>query len=200
MTWARRSRPWPRLRRQGRRCRSLRSPPTGLGLGMPMAGGCRWPTGMWWRCWPMPGRCAPCRSARRLGWETSPGIGRGCGPSSSGWLDVAGWSRLLRACSPVPTAWLARWSWTAPPRPRPRRGEAERDGLFLVGFGCDDRTIRKSPMQAYDNDVDDTVLLEGEGPDAFGASRAAFDALIAALGGVQAGGWTHDQLENHLET
>jgi hypothetical protein len=53
-------------------------------------------------------------------------------------------------------------------------------------------------MQAYANDVDDTVPLEG--PDAFDASRAAFDALTATLGGAQAGGWTHDQLENHLET
>ncbi len=58
-------------------------------------------------------------------------------------------------------------------------------------------------MQAYDNDVDagdfdDAGVLEG--PDAFGASRAAFDELIATLSSAKAGGWTHDQLEEHLET
>jgi hypothetical protein len=58
-------------------------------------------------------------------------------------------------------------------------------------------------MQAYDNDVDasdfdDAGMLEG--PDAFGASRAAFDELVARLCSAKAAGWTHDQLEEHLET
>src|SRR6266542_3666807 len=58
-------------------------------------------------------------------------------------------------------------------------------------------------MQAYDNDVDagdsdDAGVLEG--PDAFGASRAAFDELLATLGSAKAAGWTHDQLEEQLET
>ncbi|SRR6266487_2710769 len=52
-------------------------------------------------------------------------------------------------------------------------------------------------MQAYD-DVDDAVLCAAEG--AFAGSRAAFEALTATLASVQAGGWTHDQLEDHLET
>jgi hypothetical protein len=51
-------------------------------------------------------------------------------------------------------------------------------------------------MQAYDTAADDTTGLDG--PDAFGASRAAFDALTRTLGGRQAAGWTHDQLEDHL--
>src|SRR6266545_3803514 len=51
-------------------------------------------------------------------------------------------------------------------------------------------------MQAYDNDVDagdsdDAGVLEG--PDAFGASRAAFDELLATLGSAKAAGWTHEQ-------
>src|SRR6266542_1330840 len=51
-------------------------------------------------------------------------------------------------------------------------------------------------MQAYDNDAcDDAVLAE----DAFARSRAAFAELAATLGGAEAGGWTHDQLEDHLE-
>src|SRR5919197_1982914 len=54
--------------------------------------GCRWPTGTWWRCWPMPGcRCAPGRCARRCGQAPSPAIGSGCGSSSSDWSSVAGW-------------------------------------------------------------------------------------------------------------
>ena len=52
-------------------------------------------------------------------------------------------------------------------------------------------------MQAYDNDAcDDAVLAE----DAFAGSRAAFDELTATLGSAEAGGWTHDQLEDRLET
>jgi len=49
-------------------------------------------------------------------------------------------------------------------------------------------------MQAYDDAGDDA------GMDAFGASRAALDALVATLGSAKASGWTHDQLEDHLET
>jgi hypothetical protein len=52
-------------------------------------------------------------------------------------------------------------------------------------------------MQAYDT-ADDAVVLP-EGPDAFGASRAAFEALTVTLGGHEAAGWTHDQLEDHLQ-
>jgi hypothetical protein len=52
-------------------------------------------------------------------------------------------------------------------------------------------------MQAYDNDAcDDAVLAE----DAFAGSRAAFAELAATLGSAEAGGWTHDQLEDHLQT
>ena len=92
-------------------------PSAGTGAAAPRAGGqvpvfgpdgqvggsgCRWPTGTWWKCWPMPGcRCVPGRCARRWGWELSPGIGRGCGSSSSGWSSVAGWSRPPRGCSPA---------------------------------------------------------------------------------------------------
>ena len=50
-------------------------------------------------------------------------------------------------------------------------------------------------MQAYD----DASLLSEESQDAFGAARAAFDALVATLGSAEAGGWTHDQVEEHLE-
>jgi hypothetical protein len=50
-------------------------------------------------------------------------------------------------------------------------------------------------MQAYDA-YDDAVLVE----DAFDRSRAAFDELAATLGSAEAGGWTHDQLEDHLQT
>ncbi|HEV8373135.1 MAG TPA: hypothetical protein VGR68_08010 [Actinomycetota bacterium] len=45
-----------------------------------------------------------------VGWELSPGIGRGCGSSSSGWSSVAGWSRPSRGCSPALGAWLRRWT------------------------------------------------------------------------------------------
>jgi hypothetical protein len=64
---------------------------------------------------------------------------------------------------------------------------------------------RKSPMQAYatrataTDTAIATALLELEAPDAFGASRAAFDALTTTLAGAPAGSWTHDQLEDHLE-
>jgi hypothetical protein len=47
-------------------------------------------------------------------------------------------------------------------------------------------------MQAYD----DSLLGV---PDPFGAARGAFDALAAMLGSAEALGWTHDQLEDHLE-
>ncbi len=50
-------------------------------------------------------------------------------------------------------------------------------------------------MQAYDA-CDDAALAE----DAFDRSRAAFAALVATLASAEAGGWTHDQLEDHLET
>jgi hypothetical protein len=53
-------------------------------------------------------------------------------------------------------------------------------------------------MQAYDDARDDAVLCAAE--DAFASSRAAFDALTATLASAQVGGWTHDQLEDHLET
>ena len=49
-------------------------------------------------------------------------------------------------------------------------------------------------MQAYDA-CDDAVLAE----DAFARSRAAFAALTATLASAEAGGWAHDQLEDHLE-
>jgi hypothetical protein len=49
-------------------------------------------------------------------------------------------------------------------------------------------------MQAYDA-CEDAVLVG----DAFARYRAAFDALVI-LGSAQAGGWTHDQLEDHLQT
>jgi hypothetical protein len=58
-------------------------------------------------------------------------------------------------------------------------------------------------MQAYDIDLDvdaddDAVLcVLAEG--AFAGSRAAFEKLTATLASDQAGGWTHDQLEEHLE-
>jgi hypothetical protein len=51
-------------------------------------------------------------------------------------------------------------------------------------------------MQAYDVDVDDDCPGS---EDAFGASRAAFDALTATLASAQALGWTHDQLEGHVQ-
>jgi hypothetical protein len=53
-------------------------------------------------------------------------------------------------------------------------------------------------MQAYDDAGMDAARLEA--PDAFCASRAAFDALVATLSSAEASGWTHDQLEGHLET
>jgi hypothetical protein len=57
-------------------------------------------------------------------------------------------------------------------------------------------------MQAYDDAGDDAGMdaAQLEDLDAFCASRAAFDALVATLGSAQASGWTHDQLEDHLET
>ena len=54
-------------------------------------------------------------------------------------------------------------------------------------------------MQAYDDARDDAVLWV-LAEDAFASSRAAFDTLTATLAGAEAGGWTHDQLEDHLET
>lgn len=42
--------------------------------------------------------------------------------------------------------------------------------------------------------------MHAGGPDVFGASRAAFDALTTTLASATAGGWTHDQLEDHLAT
>ncbi len=50
-------------------------------------------------------------------------------------------------------------------------------------------------MQAYDDDCP----LSEESQDAFGASRAAFDALTATLGSAEASCWAHDQIEDHLE-
>jgi hypothetical protein len=44
-------------------------------------------------------------------------------------------------------------------------------------------------MQAYDNVADDTVGPDGL--DAFGASRAAFDALVVTLGGQEAAHGEH---------
>jgi hypothetical protein len=69
---------------------------------------------------------------RRWGQAPSPGIGRGCGSSSSGWWRAAGWWRPSRGCLPALGAWLRGWtaaSWL-------RAGEDERERLFLVGFGC----------------------------------------------------------------
>jgi hypothetical protein len=54
-------------------------------------------------------------------------------------------------------------------------------------------------MQAYDDARDDAVLWV-LAEDAFASSRAAFDELTATLASAEAGGWTHDQLEGHLET
>jgi hypothetical protein len=54
-------------------------------------------------------------------------------------------------------------------------------------------------MQAYDDARDDAVLWV-LAEDAFASSRAAFAALTATLASAEAGGWTHDQLEDHLET
>jgi hypothetical protein len=54
-------------------------------------------------------------------------------------------------------------------------------------------------MQAYDDARDDAVLWV-LAEDAFASSRAAFDTLTATLASAEAGGWTHDQLEDHLET
>src|SRR6266545_4136639 len=57
-------------------------------------------------------------------------------------------------------------------------------------------------MQAYDDARDGAGMDAAQlgGLDAFGASRAAFDELVATLASAQTGGWTHDQLEDHLET
>jgi len=54
-------------------------------------------------------------------------------------------------------------------------------------------------MQAYDNDACDDAVLCVVAEDAFARSRAAFAALTATLAGAEAGGWAHDQLEEHLE-
>jgi hypothetical protein len=48
-----------------------------------------------------------------VGMGAEPGIGRGCGSSSSGWSSAAGWSRPSRGCSPALGAWLPRWTATA---------------------------------------------------------------------------------------
>src|SRR6266545_3442280 len=72
-----------------------------------MGGSCRWPTGTWWRFWPIPaGRCGPSRSALRWEQARSHGMWRGCGPSSSGWSSVAGRPRSSRGCSRVLLALL----------------------------------------------------------------------------------------------
>jgi hypothetical protein len=55
-------------------------------------------------------------------------------------------------------------------------------------------------MQAYDNDACDDAVPCVLAEDAFARSRAAFDVLTATLAGAEAGGWAHDQLEEHLET
>jgi hypothetical protein len=56
-------------------------------------------------------------------------------------------------------------------------------------------------MQVYDDAaVDETGMPALDGLAAFGASRAAFDALVATLASAQAGGWAHDQLEEQLAT
>jgi hypothetical protein len=57
-------------------------------------------------------------------------------------------------------------------------------------------------MQAYDDARDGAGMDAAQlgGLDAFGVSRAAFDELVATLASAQTGGWTHDQLEDHLET
>jgi hypothetical protein len=56
-------------------------------------------------------------------------------------------------------------------------------------------------MQAYDDAVNDACMptCQLEDLDAFGAARAAFEALVATLAGAQAAGWTHDQVEEHLD-
>ncbi len=54
-------------------------------------------------------------------------------------------------------------------------------------------------MQAHDDTCDDAVLCV-PAEDAFDRSRTAFAALTATLASAEAGGWTHDQLEGHLET
>jgi hypothetical protein len=88
----------------------------------------------------------PLRAAQvcgRWGQALSPGIGRGCGSSSSGWWSAAGWSRPSRGCSPALPGWPRRW--TAPAQGRPWAGEAEGAGRLLVGFGCQDRTDEQEP-------------------------------------------------------
>jgi hypothetical protein len=52
-------------------------------------------------------------------------------------------------------------------------------------------------MQAYD--ACDDCVLPVLAEDAFDRSHAAFDALTVTLASAEAGGWTHDQLEEHLE-
>jgi hypothetical protein len=58
-------------------------------------------------------------------------------------------------------------------------------------------------MQAYDIDLDvdaDDAVLCVPAEDAFAGSHAAFAALTATLASAEAGSWTHDQLEDRLET
>ncbi len=57
-------------------------------------------------------------------------------------------------------------------------------------------------MQAYDTACNDACMpaAQLEGLDVFCAARAAFEALVATLAGAQAAGWTHDQVEQHLDT
>jgi hypothetical protein len=59
-------------------------------------------------------------------------------------------------------------------------------------------------MQAYDIDLDvdadDDAALCVPAEEAFAGSHAAFAALAGTLASAEAGGWTHDQLEDRLET
>ena len=55
-----------------------------------------------------------------LGWAASHGIGKGCGPSSSGWYGGAGWSRSRSSRDGSP----ARAAWPRPGRSSGRRGHA----------------------------------------------------------------------------
>lgn len=68
---------------------------------------------------------------------------------------------------------------------------------------------RKSLMQVYDDagactnantDTSTDACCMEERLAAFAASRGAFEALVVTLASAQAAGWTHDQLEDHLET
>src|SRR6266545_259626 len=63
---------------------------------------------------------------------------------------------------------------------------------------------RKSLMQVYDAPPTPQQprrrrRLPGERLDAFAASRGAFEALVATLAGAETAGWTHDQLQDHLD-